>query len=257
MIQRTGLTFKRAGGLVGLAGSVTLIGVLLTSQGVAAGGNPDFEGMLSAASPTGFVSSPHVYDLSGGTVTIAFDVAVKNLTQQAKTVALRFSADHILTYNGTNVSDGQPGQPGITFNGPRGTTQAVIAGTQSLHETWGPNATRTLSRVYTFATCGYFQLDLWAPWKGSNGRDRATLASGFVRVLGCQSAPTPSPSPTPSPTGGVGGATSTPGPDSGVQGITRTPSTGAGSAWLTLGGTLVLAGAGMLFAASRRRRSDI
>ena len=129
MIQRTRLTFKRAGGLGGLAGTVTLIGVLLTSQAVAAGGNPDFEGILSAAAPTGFISSPHAYALSGGTVTIAFDVAVKNLTQQAQTVALRFSADHILTDNGTNVADGQPGQPGITFTGPGGTTQAVIAGT--------------------------------------------------------------------------------------------------------------------------------
>ena len=43
------------------------------------------------------------------------------------------------------------------------------------------------------------------------GRDnRATLASGFIRVLGCDSGPTPTPTPTatptatPTPSGGVG-----------------------------------------------------
>jgi len=70
-------------------------------------------------------------------------------------------------------------------------------------------------------TCGYFQLDIWAPVSdlqdGSNGaiatsdpsqRDRATLASGFIRILGCGGSgpsPTPSPTstPTPTPTGSV------------------------------------------------------
>ena len=183
------------------------------------GREPDFEGIVSAAAPTGFMSSPASYDISGGPVMINFDVATKNLTSQAHTVALNFSAHHILTYNGTNVADGQPGQPGITFNGPTGTTQALIPGTQAFSETWAPNASQTISLTYAFDTCGYFQLDVWAPWKGVPGRDRATLASGFIRVLGCTAAPTP----TPSPTGGVGGATPTPTPTGGVGDATSTP----------------------------------
>ena len=130
---------KRVGGLCGLAGTVTIGAGLLASQAVIAAGNPDFEGILSAAPPTGFMSSPASYDISGGPVTVDFNVAVKNLTGQAHTVALNFSAHHILTYNGTNVADGQPGQAGITFNGPDGTTQALIPGTQSFSKTWDPN----------------------------------------------------------------------------------------------------------------------
>jgi hypothetical protein len=260
IMGRKGFTLKRMGGLCGLAGTVTIGAALLTSQAVVAAGNPDFEGILSAEAPTGFMSSPASYNISGGPVTVDFDVVAKNLTSQAHTVALNFSAHHILTYNGANVSDGQPGQPGITFNGPDGTTQALIAGTQSFSKTWAPNGSQTLSLTYTFDTCGYFQLDVWAPWKGEVGRDRATLASGFIRVLGCDSAPTPTPTltPTPSPTGGVGGATATPTPVGNVLGITTsTPSTGAGSGWLTLGVVLLIAGAGMLVRGVRGRGVDV
>ncbi len=165
MVERRGFTVKRAGGLVGIAGVLTLAGALLTSQAAAAAGNPNFEGILSAAAPTGFTASPASYDISGGPVTVDFNVVARNLTEGSQTVALHFSADHILTANGEDVSDGQPGHPGIAFNGPAGTTQALVAGTQSFTETWEGNATNTLSLAYTFDTCGYFQLDLWAPWK--------------------------------------------------------------------------------------------
>jgi hypothetical protein len=256
MIRGSRFTLKRAGGLTGLAGIVALGGALMASQSVAAGGNPDFEGIVSAAAPTGFMSSPAAYDISGGPVTVDFDIASTNLTSQSQTVALHFSADHILTYNGADVSDGQPGQPGITFAGPAGTTQALIPGTQSFSETWGPKGSTTILLTYTFDACGYYQLDVWAPWTGG-GRDRATLASGFIRVLGCDASPTPTPTLSPSPSGGVGGATSTPTPDSGVQGITSTPSAGAGGGWLTLGAALVIAGVGMLVVGTRGRRVNI
>ncbi|MHB8488101.1 MAG: hypothetical protein ACYDC4_02765 [Candidatus Dormibacteria bacterium] len=256
-MDRTGFALRRLGGLCGIAGTVTIATAMLTSQTVAAAGNPNFEGILSAAAPTGFMTSPASYDISGGPVTVDFNVVATNLTGSAHTVALNFSAHHILTYNGANVSDGQPGQPGITFNGPGGTTQALMAGTQSFNETWGAHGSQTLSLTYTFDACGYYQLDVWAPFK-AEGRDRATLASGFIRVLGCDATPTPTPTltPTPSPTGGVGGATPT--PDGGVlAATTSTPSTGAGGGLLTLGALLLIAGAGMLVIAARGRRVNI
>jgi hypothetical protein len=264
--MKTGRAFalKRTGGLTGLAGTLTVAAALMASQAVAAGGNPSFEGLLSAPSPSGFVSSPASYDISGGPVTVDFDVVATNLTNAPHTIALNFSAHHILTYNGTDVSDGQPGQPGITFNGPTGTTQVLIAGTQHFSNTWSPKGTQTLSLTYTFDACGYYQLDVWAPFAGAT-RDRATLASGFIRVLGCDAGPTPTPSPTggvggatptPSPTGGVGGATPT--PTGGVQAITTsTPSTGAGSGLLTLGALLLFAGIGMIVIGKRGHRADI
>jgi hypothetical protein len=237
MIQRTGLIPKRVVGLASLAGTLTLAGALLTSQSVAAAGNTNFEGFLSAARPTGFMSSPQSYDVSGGPVTVAFNVLTTNLTEDTQTVSLNVSADHILTNGGEDVSDGQPGQAGIAFAGPAGTTQALVPGTQSVTETWAPDASQTLSFTYTFDTCGYFQLDVWAPWKkADNGRSRATLASGFIRILGCDTESGPT----------------TPDPGSGVQGIT-TPSTGAGGASLLAGAGLVLAGAGTVVAGVRRR----
>ena len=142
MNKATGFPLKRAGGLSALAGTAVLGLAVLTSQGVVARGNPSFEGIISAASPTGFMSSPNAYDTSGGSVTVDFDVATTNLTTQTHTIALNFSAHHILTYNGVNVSDGQPGQPGITFSGPAGTTQALMPGSQAFSETWGPKCER-------------------------------------------------------------------------------------------------------------------
>jgi len=51
------VTLRRAGGLTSLAGVVTVGIAVLASQAVAAGGNPNFEGILSAASPTGSSAS--------------------------------------------------------------------------------------------------------------------------------------------------------------------------------------------------------
>ncbi len=253
MTHRRAFTRRRAGGLAGLAGTLTLVGALVTSQAADAAGNPNFEGILSAAPPTGFVSSPASYTLSNGSVTVEFDVVAKNLTETSQTVALHFSADHILTSNGVNVADGQPGAAGITFSGPTGTTQALVPGTQTFSETWASNESQTLELAYTFNACGYYQLDLWAPFKGNEGRSHATLASGFVRVLGCASDPS---SPSPSPTDGVDGSSSTPTPTGAVEALS-TPGTGAGSGWLTLGALLVMSGGGLLVASRRNRKVNI
>ena len=267
------------GGLAAVVGA-TSIALAAFATSAAAGGNPSFDGIISAATPTGFVSSPSSYDVSGGPVTIDFDVATTNLTDTAQEIGLNFSADHILTYDGSDVSDGQPGQPGITFTGPSGTTQSEMPGSQSFTVTWGPNQAVTIEQRYTLDTCGYFQLDIWAPVSelqdgsadgsvsATDQRNRATLASGFIRILGCGgsgsgSSPTPTPTPTatptPSPTGSVK-ATSTPSPTpspdptGGVQGIS-TPSTGAGGGFgggFGLGALLLGIGLPLLIVARRR-----
>ena len=99
-MKRSGLTLKRAGGLFALGGTAILGLAVLTSQGVVARGNPSFEGVISAADPTGFMSSPDTYNISNGAVTVNFDVSTYNLTDQTQTIGLNFSAHHILTYNG-------------------------------------------------------------------------------------------------------------------------------------------------------------
>ena len=69
-----------------------------------------------------------------------FDVVAKNLTDEGQTISLNFSADHILTYNGVDVSDGQPGQADIAFSGPTGTTQMLMPGTQNSLDEGAPAA---------------------------------------------------------------------------------------------------------------------
>jgi hypothetical protein len=253
--MNTGLSLKRVGGMSALAGVLTVGVAVFASQAAMAGGNPHFENVISAAPPTGFMSSPDAYNIANGPVTVDFNDVATNLTAGTQVIGLNFSAHHILTYNGVDVSDGQPGQPGITFTGPAGTTQSLMPGTQTWTQTWAPSATDTLTLTYTFDACGYYQLDVWAPF-GEGADNRATLASGFIRVLGCDATPTPTPTPTATttPTGGVGGATPT--PSGGVQGIT-TPTTGAGSGWLTMGAALLIAGLGMLVVGVRGRRIDV
>jgi hypothetical protein len=216
---------------------------------VAAGGNPNFDGVLAAKTPTGFPVSPASLDASSGHATVTFDVLVSNLTTSAQTVALNFSANHILTYKGANVADGQPGKTGITFNGPTGTTQDEIAGMQSFKlSLTASEKDHKLALTRTISQCGYYQLDVWAPETGPGAaRDRETLASGFIRVLGCGG-------------GGVQAATPTPSPAGGVQAIAAgaaTPSTGAGLAGPAAGGlALVTLGLGLIVAGARRKGGE-
>jgi hypothetical protein len=273
-------TMVRANLLRWAGGATAVVGTMVIAFGslavpAAAGGNPNFEGILDASPPTGFLVSPNAYQMSGGSVTVDFDVVVRNLTSKSHKVALNLSADHILTYHGVNVENGQPGQAGITFSGPGGTTQEAMPGAQSFMATWGAKQTLTLDRTLSLGQCGYFQVDIWAPVSHPTPgqRHRATLASGFIRVLGCAGvgagSPTPTPaggvgasSPTPTPAGGVGAASATPSPSGSVSASSgspsggvlaaSTPATGASSPdpWLWIG--LVMLTAGVLLVGAGR-----
>ena len=281
---------RPAGGLVAGIGAI-LIALGSLAVPVAAGGNPDFGGILAASPPTGFLVSPNAYDVSHGAVFVDFDVVAKNLTTQSQTVALNFSLYHILTYNGVNVADGQPGQAGITFSGPAGTTQALMPGTQAFTVTWSAKQSQTLMHEYSVDSCGYFQIDIWAPvaHPATGQRHREYLASGFIRVLGCTSVVSPSPSPTgssptttPSPTGsvlptstssptsgggGLGAATSSASPTpAGAVLAASTPGTGAGDPaggigigilLLAIGGLLLIVSGGLNMSRSGRPPVDI
>lgn len=259
---------KRAAAIAAAAGLGALAVVALPATSVTAAGNPNFDGILAAAAPTGFPVSPQSGQLGKGGLTLNFDVNVRNLTSQSQTVALNFSVSHILTYNGKNIADGQPGQPGITFAGPKGTTQVRLPGTQSFSTTFAPKQQRSLHRTYSIDTCGYFQIDIWAPEQHpqDGARHRETLASGFTRMLGCKAVTAPAPKP--SGGGGLGGVTVTPTPGGGngtspltggsAAASISTPSTGSailGGA-LGLGGLLVLLGTGALTAGNRRNRDN-
>jgi hypothetical protein len=206
-------------------------------------GNPHFDG-LSAGQPSGFVVSPQAYDLSHGAVTVNFSDSVKNLTESSVTMALHLSVEHILTVGGTDVADGQPGLPGISFTGPVGTTQAAMPGSQAFSVTWKSGQQQTVARSYVLNTCGYFQVDIWAADHGGDGRHRDTMASGFIRALGCAQAPTPTPTPDPKPAGQVDALTT---PNTGSS--LFTPGLGFGSA-------LLVVGVGLLLGGYRPRRTD-
>jgi hypothetical protein len=266
------LTRRKLGRSVG--GTTVGVGALLLALGLfaspaAAGGNPTFEGILDAAPPGGFTASPAAYNISHGPAMVDFDVVTTNLTTQTQSVALTFSVHHILTYKDINVADGQPGQPGLTFTGPQGTTQALMPGSTTSTETWGAAQKKTLLHEFVMNSCGYFQIDIWAPVRHPQpGQEhRATLASGFVRVLGCtgqgSGSPTPSPSGTTKATSTASSTASTP---SGQVLAATTPGTGAGGGdgsipagalLITLGVIIVALTKGLAIAGSRRPPVDI
>jgi hypothetical protein len=255
MNMNMGTWLRKSGGVAALGGAGLFAFSLAASPALAAG-NPNFDGVLAASSPTGFPTSPASLDVSSGPVSLHFDTLVTNLTTEHQNVALNFSVDHIVTLNGVNVADGQPGKPGITFNGPAGTVQQEMAGRQSF--TLSLNASeknQKLDLTRTMSACGYYQIDVWAPETGPNApRHRETLASGFIRVLGCSST---QPTPSPTPTSSVQGITSPPSPDGagggGVQAVTS-PSTGADILGPGAGGlALVTVGLGLVVAGARRK----
>lgn len=258
---------KRGAAIAAAAGIGAVAAAVMPATPAVAAGNPSFDGILAAKSPTGFPVSPQFAQLGAGGVTLDFNVSVRNLTSQSQTVALNFSVHHILTYNGKNVADGQPGQPGISFSGPQGTTQTLLAGTKTFSTTFAAQQQLTLHRTFSIDSCGYFQVDLWAPEQHptAGARHRETLASGFTRVLGCKTTPIPKPTPTPGG-GGLGGATPTPTPGGGsgtspltggtLAAVVGTPSTGAAlvGGTLGLGSLLVIVGVSV-FARGRRREN--
>src|SRR5580704_2302361 len=178
-----GTIANRTRGWPRLAG-VIAAGAAVVASGVTAvaGGNPNYLGILAGANPTGYQVSPNAYDISSGPVTVTLDQSVTNITSQTQTVPLSLRVRHILTLNGVDISDGQPGQTGITWTPRlwRSSTQAAVGQTPTISVTVPPkgSAATQLSFSWTFDSCGYFQLDI-------TGMPPASLGSGFVRVLGC------------------------------------------------------------------------
>lgn len=283
---RLGATLVAGGGALALLGfaASAMVDPIVAS----AGGNPNYLGEVSASAPQSppFIVSPAFYDVHSANVIFRF--TAHNKTNGALNVPVVFSVHHILTYQGVNVSDGQPGQPGITF-GPgaaQQTTQAPAAGVgdQSRILSIAKGATITVEFDATITQCGYFQVDVGN--HNAESHAHTTMSSGFTRVLGC-TGPTPTPTPTgtvqptntptptptgtptptatvlptgtPTPTSSVQGISQSPTPAGSVQGITTTPtpttpSTGAFSE-VSMGGglLLMLAGSGLLVAGRRIR----
>jgi hypothetical protein len=162
------------------AASALLLGTASSASAVE-WGNPNWQGILAGSAPTGFPVSPAAFDLSSGPANFTVGVSVKNLTSSDQTVSLRLAVHHILTYQGQDISDGQPGQAGITF--PKGAAKQT---TQTMSfkefETFTVPAGATsfvLNFPATITTCGYYQVDVQTP------TGRPSLAVGFTRALGC------------------------------------------------------------------------
>jgi len=203
---------KWAAALGGLAYLATTTLSLATSPAYTVG-NANFRGVLVAGHPGGFPISPRAYDLSHGAVTLHFRVPVRNVTNRRRTFTFNFSVHHIISLDGVNIADGQPGQPGVGFTSSKGTTQVLMPGITPFTMTWRPKQVRWVTRHYVLSTCGYFQIDV--------AGHRIPLAFGFTRALGC-------------PTGAVRGITT---PSTGV--LPGLPEVGAGIASFVLGGRLI------------------
>lgn len=219
--------------------------MFIASLAVSAGeGNSDYLGILSSTAPIGYKPSPAWYDLSQGQNMLTFKFDVTNKTAEQQSMSLQLSVDHILTYRGQDVSDGQPGVAGgAVVDGQFDETQSTQAqdSTPTLTAfTIAPNATETItmSRALQAGACGYYQVDV-----AKAGMTSQKGLVGFeIRVLGCttQAGAGPSPSPTPTPTGGTGGVTASPSPSA-----TPTPTGGTGAgAGGSVGGTSAGSGTG-------------
>jgi hypothetical protein len=190
-----------------LVSTAALVGV--ASLNVLAGeGNANYLGVLSSSAPSGYTPSPASYS-TGSTVSFQFNVT--NLTAEQQSMNLELSVNHIITYKGMDVSDGQPGvSNGAVVDGSfdeHMSTQVQDSSPTFTAFTIAPNATQTvhMSRATVAGQCGYYQVDV-----AKAGLSSQKGLVGFeIRVLGCVTA-TPSPSPT--PTGGGGGETASPSP---------------------------------------------
>jgi len=172
---------------VGAGTLVTFAALTLTTNvaGATEFGNHNYLGILRANPPSGFPVSPTALDLSSGAATITVNVAITNLTSTTQSVPMDFSVHRILTYQGQSVSDGQPGQPGLTF--PTGsaalTTQMLYGAKQTGTFTVTASGQATISFTTTIADCGYYQID-FNHWNATL-KKTVLLASGFTRALGC------------------------------------------------------------------------
>jgi hypothetical protein len=191
--------------LLGAAVASALATLVVISLTVLAGeGNPNYLGILSSTAPSGYKPSPAWYDLSKGENTFTFQFDVANLTNEQQTMTLSLSLDHIITYGGQDVSDGQPGViNGAVVDGHDApSTQVQDAHPTLTTLTIAAHATTTMhmSRALAAGQCGYFQFDV----AKAGLENQKGLIGGAIRVLGCTTT-VPSPSPSPSPGGGVGG----------------------------------------------------
>ncbi len=233
-------------------------------------GNPDFLGIVKASPPQGFPVSPAWIDLSSGPAHLTFSVQAANLTTSDQSTPIMLSLHHILTFRGQDVSDGQPGQPGISF--PPGNVNLV---TESLY---GTRQTATLSvpasgqgtvsYPVVISDCGYYEIDFSTPQT-----PYTYIAVGFTRALGCTSVSTTTSLPAttttasvlPSTTVSVPGTTSTTGGSQVLATIVSTtapsggllPVTGSNSALVIglAGVFLLLGGAFLALSAGRTSRT--
>jgi hypothetical protein len=147
-------------------------------------------GVLKGSKPLSppFVYSPASVDISSGPATVVFTSMVENKTDHVVTVTLDINVNHILTYYGRDVRDGEPGKPGITFKkGDAPNTKQVTYGTPFQRTiTVQPKGAAPL--MLSFSTvmreCGYFQFDIG---KHFANHTHNTLSSGVARILGCKS----------------------------------------------------------------------
>lgn len=218
--------------LLGAAVAAALAMLVVVSFTVLAGeGNPNYLGTLSSTAPSGYTPSPSSYTAPA---TLSFQFSVTNLTAEQQSMSLELGVNHITTYRGMDVSDGQPGVTnGAVIDGnfdERQSTQVADATPTFMTFSIAPNATETvhMSRSLPAGQCGYFQVDVTKAGLTS----QKGLVGFEIRVLGCTTT-VPSPSPSPSPGGGVGGGTSpSPSPEA-----SPTPSPGASPSPTPGGGT--------------------
>ena len=224
-------------------------------------GNPDFLGIVKASPPQGFPVSPAFIDLTSGPAHLTFSAQAANLTSSDQSTPIMLSLHRILTFKGQDVSDGQPGQPGISF--PAGNVNLVTEALYGPRQTTDLNVPASGQGTVTYpvviSDCGYYEIDFSTPTT-----PYTYLAVGFTRALGCTSVTTTTPSSTTTTAAVLPSTTSTTGSQVLGTVVTTTtapvavlPVTGSDARPLVTAAAIcfILGGAFMALAAGRPKRT--
>jgi hypothetical protein len=250
-------------------GSALAMLLVASVPALAGEGNPNYLGVLSSTAPSGYVPSPTCYSPALGQTVLTFQFVVTNLTVEPQSMSLQLSLNHITTYRGVDVSDGQPGvSNGAVVDGQF--DEHLATEVQDANPTFtafsiAANATQTMqmSRTFSAGQSGYFQVDVakvgLTAQKGLIGFEIRICSTSVVATSPSPVATSPSPIATspspvatspspvttsPSPGGGVGAGSPSPSPPGAVLAATgSTPQSALlGLVLLALGALALISG---------------
>jgi hypothetical protein len=149
---------------------------------------------VGSSTSAGYYEPPTAYNVGDAAT---FSYTVTNQTATTIDATIDFETARITSYEGIDVSTGYPALSEAQLAQNWGqTVQNFDIPVQSQPMSLPPIGTVTITfTTVPLTQCGYYQLDSEGAYNSVSG----LFATGFIRVIGCTSPPSPLPSPTASP----------------------------------------------------------